>query len=99
MTEGKNLSHSKLGRSVVELTLIVFGVLAALALQGWWEDKVEERNLIEYLEALVQEVQQNQDLLKREAFLSRFCDRARGQGGQEQYKSSRKAGFRHPVHQ
>lgn len=45
--------------ALVEVALIIFGVLAALALQGWWEGRQERAGLVSYLVALQQEIKEN----------------------------------------
>jgi len=45
--------------ALVEVVLIVFGILVALGLQGWWENRVERHDLRNYLVALEQEAEYN----------------------------------------
>ena len=51
--------HRGIGVALTEVVLIIFGVLAALGLQGWWEGRQERISLVSHLVALQQEVLQN----------------------------------------
>ena len=53
------ISRRGVGAAALEVLLIIFGVLAALGLQGWWEDRKERQSLVDYLLALEQEVVRN----------------------------------------
>ena len=63
MPEARVFDRSGVRATLIELALIVFGVLAALALQGWWEDRAEQQNLVQYLQAFEHEIQNNQEIL------------------------------------
>lgn len=54
-----------IGLALIEVALIIFGVLAALGLQGWWEGRQEKTSLVSYLVALQQEVMQNDAAIDR----------------------------------
>ena len=47
-----------LGRAAAEALLIMFGVLAALAVQSWWDDKVEQQTLLSHLTAVQDELRE-----------------------------------------
>jgi hypothetical protein len=49
-----------LGRAVGESILIMFGVLAALAVQSWWDGKVERDVLLSHLTAVQDELHEAQ---------------------------------------
>ena len=49
-----------LGRAVAESVLIMFGVLAALAVQSWWDGKVERELLLSHLTAVQDELHEAQ---------------------------------------
>ena len=55
-----------LGGALLELVLIVFGILAALGLQSWWDDRAEQAELHEYLVALEAEVRDNRMILDQQ---------------------------------
>lgn len=57
---GKGASNT-----IQEVLLIMAGVLAALALQGWWEERAEQIILVEHLEALEREVAENNNSMNR----------------------------------
>jgi hypothetical protein len=46
------------GRAISESLLIMFGVLAALAVQSWWDDRVERDVLLSHLTAVSDELQE-----------------------------------------
>jgi hypothetical protein len=48
------------GRAVAESILIMFGVLAALAVQSWWDSKVERDLLLSHLTAVQDELHEAQ---------------------------------------
>jgi hypothetical protein len=48
--------RKSLGRAVAESLLIMFGVLAALAVQSWWDDRVEQQTLLSHLIAVQEEL-------------------------------------------
>jgi hypothetical protein len=50
-------------QAIVEVTMIVAGVLIALAVDDWWEEKLERDAEISYLEALRQDFETNRETL------------------------------------
>jgi hypothetical protein len=51
-------------QAVAEVTLIITGILVALAVNSWWEDRLERQVEISYLEALNSDFQSNRESLK-----------------------------------
>lgn len=54
-----NFRKEGIAQAALEVALIIFGVLVALALQSWWEGRVEQSTLRNYLVALEQEAANN----------------------------------------
>ena len=52
------IKSKSLGRAAAESLLIMFGVLAALAVQSWWDDKVEQQTLLSHLTAVQEELRE-----------------------------------------
>lgn len=59
-----------IGLALIEVALIIFGVLTALGLQGWWEGRQERASLVSYLVALQQEITQNDAAI--DSYLQRY---------------------------
>ena len=51
------------GSAVAESILIMFGVLAALAVQSWWDDRVEQEELLSHLTAVQDELHEAQEAI------------------------------------
>ncbi len=51
-------------QAVAEVGLIVTGILVALAVNSWWEDRLERQAEISYLEALNSDFQSNRESLE-----------------------------------
>jgi hypothetical protein len=54
------------GEALLELALIMFGILAALAVQSWWDERIEQAELRDYLVALEAEVRDNRRILEEQ---------------------------------
>ena len=51
-------------QAIAEVALIVTGILVALAVNSWWEDRLERQAEISYLEALRSDYQSNRESLE-----------------------------------
>jgi hypothetical protein len=52
----KLFKRKNLGSAAAETMLIMFGVLAALAVQSWWDERVEQQTLLSHLTAVEEEL-------------------------------------------
>ena len=59
-------SRSVLSRAVVEFLVIVVSILAAFALDAWWESRSERARVVERLEALEAELLTTRELIAEE---------------------------------
>ncbi|MGB5258260.1 MAG: hypothetical protein WBN44_13475 [Woeseiaceae bacterium] len=59
----KLFKRKSLGSAAAETVLIMFGVLAALALQSWWDDKVEQQTLLSHLTAVQEELREGTEAI------------------------------------
>ena len=50
---------------IAELLVVITGILIALALQSWWGDRADARREHSYLEQLVADTRQNEEILKK----------------------------------
>jgi hypothetical protein len=65
MSITRRLGFNSPGRAFSESLLIMFGVLAALAVQSWWEDRVERAVLVSHLEAVRDELSEAETAIQK----------------------------------
>lgn len=53
------ISNKWIGRAAAEFSVVVVGVLVALALEGWWNDLQDRRSESEYIADLLRELDGN----------------------------------------
>src|SRR5690606_15825056 len=52
-------------RVLIESALVVFGILLALAADGWWESRKERRMAQQALDSFIREIRMNRESLRR----------------------------------
>jgi hypothetical protein len=57
-----NVARRYLGYAVGELILVVLGILIALQINNWNEERIEQRQIAEYAHALIKDLQRDLDM-------------------------------------